>query len=69
MSQPRWIRIFETRNLAEASIVQGLLEENGLPVQVLNKQDSSYLMGYAEIYVPETCLPAVEMILAGNYLN
>ncbi|MCX6263571.1 MAG: DUF2007 domain-containing protein [Bacteroidetes bacterium] len=65
----QWIRVFETRNLAEASILQGLLEQSGLPVQVLNKQDSSYLMGYAEIYVPETCLPAAEMILAGNHLN
>lgn len=48
-----WDKIFSTKNLAEASIIQGLLEENEVPVQILNKQDSSYPMfGDIELYVP-----------------
>lgn len=49
----QWYLLFKTRNLAEASILQGMLEENEIPVQVLNKLDSSYLnFGDIEIYVP-----------------
>jgi len=65
----QWIRLYETQNLAEASILKGLLEENGLPVQLLNKQDSVYLLGTAEIYVPRQLLPAAELIIEGNRLN
>jgi hypothetical protein len=64
-----WVRIFETQNLTEASILKGLLEENGFPVQLLNKQDSAYLLGTAEIYVPQQMLPAAELIILGNRLN
>ena len=35
-----WQKLYATRNLAEASIIQGMLEENDIPVQVMNKQDS-----------------------------
>ncbi|MFN4974461.1 MAG: putative signal transducing protein [Bacteroidota bacterium] len=65
----QWIRVYVTQNLAEASILKGLLEENGLPVQLLNKQDSAYLLGSAEIYVPQQLLPAAELIIEGNRLN
>ncbi|MDE3236119.1 MAG: DUF2007 domain-containing protein [Bacteroidota bacterium] len=48
-----WQRIFSTRNQAEASIIKGMLEENHVPTQLLNKMDSSYLLfGEIEIYVP-----------------
>lgn len=65
----QWVRVYETQNLTEASILKGLLEENGLPVQLLNKQDSAYLLGTAEIYVPKKMLPAAELIIDGNRLN
>lgn len=49
----QWHLLFVTGNIAEASIVQGMLEENNIPVQVLNKLDSSYLsFGEIEVYVP-----------------
>jgi hypothetical protein len=65
----QWVRVYETQNLTEASILKGLLEENGLPVQLLNKQDSAYLLGTAEIYVPLKMLLAAELIIEGNRLN
>ncbi len=49
----QWTKIFATKSLAEASIVQGMLSENQIPVQQLNKQDSSYpVFGEIDIFVP-----------------
>jgi hypothetical protein len=61
----QWTKIFATKSLAEASIVEGMLLENQIPVQQLNKQDSSYpVLGEAEIYVPvhlkETALQLIQ---------
>jgi hypothetical protein len=65
-----WLKIFATRNLAEASIVQGMLEENNFPVQVMNKQDSSYLnFGDIEIYVPAELAETAKQLLNQNLLN
>lgn len=49
----QWQKIFSTRVYAEAVIVKGMLEENQIPVQLLNKQDSSYPMfGDIQLFVP-----------------
>jgi hypothetical protein len=48
-----WSLLYSSKSLAEASIIQGMLEENNIPVQMLNKLDSSYPMfGELKIYVP-----------------
>jgi hypothetical protein len=48
-----WEKIFSTRVFAEASIIEGVLADNDVPVQLLNKQDSSYPMfGDIQLYVP-----------------
>lgn len=48
-----WQKIFSTRVYPEAAIIKGMLEENQIPVQILNKQDSSYPMfGDIQIFVP-----------------
>jgi len=59
-----WHLLFSTRNFSEASIIKGLLEENDIPVQLLNKQDSSYLVfGDIEIYVPVHLKDAAKHLL------
>ncbi len=66
----QWKKIFSTRNYAEASIIQGLLEENEIPVQVLNKQDSSYVnFGDIEIYVPDLLKETAQQIINKTILN
>jgi hypothetical protein len=66
----QWKKIFSTRNYAEASIIQGLLEENEIPVQVLNKQDSSYVnFGDIEIYVPDLLKETAKQIINKTILN
>lgn len=47
-----WFKLYTTRNYAEATIIKGMLEENNIAVFILNKQDSSYLVGDIELYVP-----------------
>jgi hypothetical protein len=66
----KWYKIFVTRNPAEASIVQGMLAENQIPVQALNKQDSSYLnFGDIEIYVPLHLKETAEGLVKKSLLN
>ena len=65
-----WQKIFATRNLAESSIIQGMLEENNIPVQVMNKQDSSYLnFGDIELYVPQHLKEIAQQLLNKALMN
>lgn len=65
-----WHKIYATRNPAEASIIQGMLEENNIAVQVMNKQDSSYLnFGDIELYVPAHLAETAKQLVAKNLLN
>ncbi len=60
-----WIKIFATRNYAEASIVKGMLEENNIEAVVLNKMDSSYLnFGDIEIHVPAGAADTARALIA-----
>lgn len=49
----QWTLLYTTTNLPQASIVKGMLEENHVPVMMINKQDSSYVnFGEIELHVP-----------------
>jgi len=66
----QWHLLFKTREYTEASIIQGMLEENEIPVQVLNKLDSSYLnFGDIEIYVPAHLKELANDLLQKALLN
>lgn len=65
-----WHKIHATRNAAEASIIQGMLAENNIPVQVMNKQDSSYLnFGDIEVYVPVHLAATAKQLIEASLLN
>ncbi len=65
-----WDKIYSTKNFAEANIIQGLLAENEVPVQILNKQDSSYPMfGDIELYVPAHLNITAKHIIEKALLN
>ena len=65
-----WQKIFTTRNQAEAFIIQGMLEENNVPVQIMNKQDSSYLnFGDIDLFVPEHLLETGKQLITQTLLN
>lgn len=46
-----WTVVYTTNKPWQAEIARQVLEENGINTVVINKQDSSYLIGEAEIYV------------------
>jgi len=59
-----WEKIFSTRVFAEASIIEGLLADNDVPVQLLNKQDSSYPMfGDIQLYVPRDMVAFARVLI------
>lgn len=63
----KWFLLYVTRNLPEASIIKGMLEENSVPVMIVNKQDSSYLaFGDIELYVPDHLKEIAKQLLAGT---
>ncbi|HNE93158.1 MAG TPA: DUF2007 domain-containing protein [Chitinophagaceae bacterium] len=65
-----WYLLYSTRNMVEASILQGMLEENQIPVQLLNKLDSSYMaFGYIELYVPVHLKETAQLLLQNGLLN
>lgn len=48
-----WKKVFSSQQLAVASMVMGILNENEIPAKSMNKKDSSYVfLGEIEIYVP-----------------
>ncbi|QHS61595.1 putative signal transducing protein [Chitinophaga agri] len=49
-----WVKIYNTNQVFRAEIIKGMLEENGINVVLVNRQDSSYLValpGMAELFV------------------
>jgi hypothetical protein len=48
-----WKKIYSSISLANVSMVEGMLNEQGIPAKMLNRQDSNYVfLGEMEIYVP-----------------
>jgi hypothetical protein len=58
-----WKKIKTYTNAVQAEIVKQMLEENGIPAVVLNKQDSSYLFGKIELYVNEASIDVAERLV------
>jgi hypothetical protein len=63
-----WKKVFSNSQLATASMVTGLLNENEIPAKTLDKKDSAFVfMGKVEVYVPASFYDkAIELI---NSLN
>ena len=72
-SSIKWVEAYKTNSQSHAVIIAGMLEENGIANQILNKQDSMYniaLPGDSIIMVPETHLEkAVALIGASDNIN
>lgn len=48
-----WCVVYTTAIYTEAEIIRGKLQQNEIPVRILNKQDSMYIVvGEIELYVP-----------------
>jgi hypothetical protein len=64
-----WVQIYYTNQPFRAEIVKGMLEEHGIHVVLINRQDSSYLgnlPGMAELYVHTTQAGEAHQLLLAN---
>lgn len=66
----QWSLIYTSKSLPEASIVKGMLEENNVPVMLMNRQDSSYVnFGEIELYVPNVLNQLAKQLVDKALLN
>lgn len=67
-----WYLLYSTRNFAQASIIKGMLEENSVPVMLVNKQSSAYINiipGDIELYVPAHLQDIASQLLGEGLVN
>jgi hypothetical protein len=69
-----WKKVFSSQQLALASMVMGILNENDIPAKSMNKKDSSYVfLGEVEVYVPanlyETSIQLISTIELSSTSN
>ena len=51
MDNTDWTLVYTTNKVWQPNLIKQVLDDNGIVAVVVNKQDSSYLFGNAEIYV------------------
>jgi len=62
-----WVKIYYTNQVFRAEIIRGMLEENGINVVLINRQDSTYLTalpGMAELFVHNSQEAEARQLLA-----
>ena len=65
-----WILLYSTADPVRAAIVRGRLEENQIPVTVIDKKDSSYVfLGEIEVWVPVHFRELAADLLSGALSN
>lgn len=67
-----WYLLYSTRNLSQANIIKGMLEENSVPVMLVNKQSSTYtnlIPGDIELYVPVHLKEIATQLLGEGLVN
>jgi Putative prokaryotic signal transducing protein len=65
-----WYLLLRTDTYLEAEILRGMLEENQVPVMIVNKQDSSYVfLGEIELYVPVHLKELARGLVGGSITN
>jgi len=65
-----WYLLLRTDKYTDAEILRGLLEENQIPVVLVNKQDSSYIfLGDIEVYVPLQFKELARDLMSGAITN
>ena len=66
----KWTLLYKTESFTKANIVKGMLEENHVPVSLMNRQDSSYLnFGEIELYVPTHLMELAKNLLGQAMMN
>lgn len=61
-----WALFYTSNKMYEIEILKGLLLENNIESYIMNKQDSLYLLGEIELYVPFDDILKAKIILSKN---
>ncbi len=62
-----WVLIYSSSQLYEVELISGMLLENDIESYVINKQDSAYLIGEAELHVHvDSIMKAKQLISKHN---
>ena len=62
-SAPRLVMVFGTGSIPEGLLVKGLLESEGIPVQMKGEAEGPYRMGPVSLWVPESVEVQARLIL------
>ena len=59
-----WVSVYSSSHLYEAEMIKSLLSDNDIECVIMNKQDSVYMFGDIEVYVPTNeTLKAKQLII------
>jgi len=59
-----WVPVYSSSQLYEAEMVKNILVDNDIECVIMNKQDSVYMFGDIEVYVPTNeTLKAKQLII------
>jgi hypothetical protein len=62
--QDNWVPVYSSSQLYEAEMVKNILTDNDIECVIMNKQDSVYMIGDIEVYVPTNeTLKAKQLII------
>lgn len=61
-----WEKVYSSDQSYQVEIVKALLTEQGITFFVMDRKDSSYIMGEIEVYVPENSSTEAQIILTEN---
>jgi hypothetical protein len=65
-----WIKIYSSSQLALASMIVGVLNQQEVPAKLLDRKDSAYVfLGEAEVYVPTDYVAVATEILKSLELD
>jgi hypothetical protein len=65
-----WIKIYSSSQLALASMIVDVLNQNEVPARLLDRKDSAYVfLGEAEVYVPNIYISVATEILKSLELD
>jgi type III secretory pathway lipoprotein EscJ len=63
-----WEKIYIAGQLHQAEIVKAVLEDHEIEASIIDKRDSSYLFGDAEVYVQQKDVAEARRIITENQL-
>jgi len=58
-----WVLAYSTNKIYEADMLKEFLEDNDIDAFILNKQDTSYLIGDVEIYTKPDDLIRAKLLI------